>query len=178
MVPRRPPTELAIGRARDVSPEIRLASIADAEEITALVNAAFQVESFFKRGDRTDLREVTAMFETGTFLVARDETIERAPLVACAYLECRDARAYFGMLSIAPASQRRGLGRRMIDALETRARAAGCRGMTIHVVNLRRELPPLYRRFGYVESATLPFPDDGSATRACHFIVMTKPLTA
>ena len=48
--------------------------------------------------------------------------------------------------------------------------------MEIHVVDLRQELPPIYRRLGYVEVGTEPFPDAERAKRAARFIVMTKPL--
>jgi hypothetical protein len=42
-------------------------------------------------------------------------------------------------------------------------------------VNLRAELPPLYRRLGYMESGTAPFEDD-ALTRPCHFVMMSKPV--
>lgn len=93
---------------------------------------------------------------------------------ACVYARVNGDRGYFGMLSIDPRLQGRGLGRSMVAAVESRLRAQGCRAVEIHVVNLRKELAPFYERFGYVISGTLPFPDDGSATQPCHFIVMTK----
>jgi ribosomal protein S18 acetylase RimI-like enzyme len=80
------------------------------------------------------------------------------------------------MLSIAPACQHQGLGRRLIDAAEVRARERGCRVMDIHIVNLREELPPYYRRIGYAETGVLPFSDPDRASRPCCFIVMSKPL--
>ena len=80
------------------------------------------------------------------------------------------------MLSIEPAHQGRGFGRLLIDVVESRCRAAGCPRIKIHIVNLREELPPFYRRLGYAESGTLPFPIPEKATRPCHFIVMTKAL--
>ena len=92
------------------------------------------------------------------------------------YVKCTGDRAYFGMLSIAPARQRQGLGRELIDAAEARGRERGCRHMDIHIVNLREELPAYYRRLGYVETGTLPFSDADRASRACFFIVMSKPL--
>jgi hypothetical protein len=49
--------------------------------------------------------------------------------------------------------------------------------MDIHIVNLREELPPYYRRLGYAERGTLPFSAPERASRPCHFIVMTKPLS-
>jgi ribosomal protein S18 acetylase RimI-like enzyme len=156
---------------------LRTARAAEAAAIAALVNAAFQVEAFFKRGDRTDAGEIGNMMQRGEFLVLDHSEAPDAPgtgLAACVYTRTNGDRGYFGMLSIDPGSQGRGLGRSMIAAVESRFRAQGCRAVDIHVVNLRKELPPFYERLGYVASGTLPFPDDGSATEPCHFIVMTK----
>ena len=58
------------------------------------------------------------------------------------------ARAYFGMLAVAPAAQGRGLGRALIEAAEAHARREGAGAMDIRVVSLRTELFPFYRRFG------------------------------
>ena len=80
------------------------------------------------------------------------------------------------MLSIDPVNQRQGLGRRLIDAVEARARERGCRAMDIHIVNLREELPAYYRSLGYAETGTLPFSDPERASRPCFFIVMSKSL--
>lgn len=160
-----------------VLPQLRVARPDEALAVAALVNAAFQVEAFFKRGDRTNAAEVLDLMQRGEFLVL-DEPDEaddsRARLTACVYARVNGDRGYFGMLSIDPRCQGRGLGRSMVATVESRFRAQGCRAVDIHVVNLREELPPFYERFGYVISGTLPFPDDGSATQPCHFIVMTK----
>jgi ribosomal protein S18 acetylase RimI-like enzyme len=159
-----------------VLPELRVARADEAPAVTALINAAFQVEAFFKRGDRTDAAEVRDLMQRGEFLVL-DEQQAGDPgtgLTACVYARVNGDRGYFGMLSIDPRFQGRGLGRSMVAAVESRFRAQGCRAVDIHVVNLREELPAFYERLGYVTSGTLPFPDDGSATQPCHFIVMTK----
>lgn len=156
---------------------LRTARAAEAAAIAALVNTAFQVEAFFKRGDRTDAGEIGNMMQRGEFLVLDHSEAPDAPgtgLAACVYTRTNGDRGYFGMLSIDPRSQGRGLGRSIIAAVESRFRAQGCRAIDIHVVNVRKELPPFYERLGYVASGTLPFPDDGGATQPCHFIVMTK----
>ena len=71
-------------------------------------------------------------------------------------------------------------GRASAGGSSTRSRRAPASAdaafMDIHIVNLREELPPYYRRLGYVESGTLPFSDPDRASRPCFFIVMTKPL--
>jgi GNAT superfamily N-acetyltransferase len=155
----------------------RLATTDDAEALAALVNAAFRVEDFFKVGDRTDVADIREHLARGEFLVLdEDPAATRGSLAACVYVERNGTHAYFGMLSVAPTQQGRGLGRFLIESLEDRCRAAGCTEVGIHVINLRQDLWPFYRRFGYVETGTLPFPDDGSTTRPCHMVVMTKSL--
>jgi predicted N-acetyltransferase YhbS len=152
---------------------IRTATAEDAPALAALINEAFQVEAFFKIGDRTSVSEIAALMNSGEFLIATDS---QARIDGCVYLTCHDERAYFGMLSIDPPRQGKGLGGLLIEAVETRARNRGCRFMDIHIVNLREELPGYYRRLGYVERGTLPFSDPTRASRPCHFIVMTKEI--
>jgi N-acetylglutamate synthase-like GNAT family acetyltransferase len=157
-----------------VAPPVREATREDAPAITALVNRAFEVEAFFKRGDRTTLDEIRGMMQVGRFLLIGNQ--EDGSVDACVYVELNGPAAYFGMLSVAPSLQGKGAGRRLIDAVESQARAAGCARVEIHAVNLRTELVPYYRRLGYVETGLLPFPDNLRITQPCHFIVMTKPL--
>jgi GNAT superfamily N-acetyltransferase len=154
----------------------RTATRADAIAITALVNQAFEIEAFFKRGDRTTIEEILRMMMTGEFLVVDGDADGR--LAACVYVERNGPSSYFGMLSVDPSLQGRGVGRTLIDIVESNARGAGCDRVEIHVVNLRTELVPYYRRLGYVETGVLPFPDDSKIIQPCHFIVMTKPLGA
>ena len=94
------------------------------------------------------------------------------------YVDTRGDTGYFGMLSIDPAHQGQGLGSQLIAAAEDHCRKAGCTEIEIDVVSLRTELPAFYRRFGYAESGTRPFPEPEFAKLPCHLIVMTKPLAA
>jgi len=156
----------------------RIATLQDVPELARIINDAFIVEAFFKIGDRTSTEEIAALMnDGGEFLVL--DSVEPGTvktMSGCVYLKCTGDRAYFGMLSIAPRRQRQGLGRQLVHAAEARARDRGCRAMDIHIVNLREELPPYYRRFGYAETGTLPFSDPERASRPCVFIVMSKHL--
>jgi len=144
----------------------------DAESIAALVNAAFKVERFFIDGDRISPEKVREMMRRGKFMLAED----RGAMTACVYVEIREQRGYFGLLAVDPARQGEGFGRKMVAEAEDCARAAGCEFIDLRIVNIRAELPPFYRRLGYVETGTEPFAADASPTQPCHFIKMSKPL--
>jgi len=91
-------------------------------------------------------------------------------------VELRGQRGYFGLLAVDPARQGEGFGRKMVAEVEDCARAAGCEFMDLRIVNIRAELPPFYRRLGYVETGTEPFAADARPTQPCHFVKMSKPL--
>ncbi len=153
-------------------PALRPASSADLLSLASLINRAYEVEKFFVDGDRVSPEDLALLMMRGVMLVGEDAG---GAMAACVYVEVRGDRAYFGLLAVDPARQGGGWGRRMIEAAEAHARAAGCRAMDLSVVNLRTELPPLYRRFGYEETGTAAF-NDPRAARPCHFILMSKAL--
>lgn len=136
------------------------------------MNRAFQVEAFFIEKDRTSAAEVAEMLARGVFLLGEAERL----LVGCVYVEVRGNRGYFGLLSVEPSRQGEGIGRVLVDAAEDHCRRAGCRAMDIRVVDLRTELPSFYRRLGYEETGTEPFPEPGLAKLPCRFVVMSKTL--
>jgi N-acetylglutamate synthase-like GNAT family acetyltransferase len=150
----------------------RSAQLEDAENIARLVNNAFRPERFFTDGDRTNPDKVRALLEKGKFFLAE----EAGALAGCVYVELRGERGYFGLLAVDPALQRSGLGSRLVAIAECECRSAGCRFMDLTIVNLRRELPAFYRRLGYMESGTLPFPSDQHSNQPCYLVKMSKPL--
>jgi GNAT superfamily N-acetyltransferase len=160
-------------RVRAKPLKTRPATAADADNIARLVNSAFGPERFFIDGDRTNPNKVRALLQKGTFLLAE----EAGALVGCVYVELRGERGYFGLLSVDPARQRTGMGTQLIEAAEAYCRAAGCLFMDLTFVNLRTPLPDFYRRFGYVENGTLPFPEEQHPPKMpCHLVCMSKPL--
>jgi GNAT superfamily N-acetyltransferase len=157
---------------------IRLATAADREGIRQLVNDAFDVERFLKKGGGDRLQgdgEFEELWERGTFLVKEED----GALAGCVYVEVREERAYLGLLSIAPARQGAGLGKRLNTAAEQYAREQGCRWMDLRVVSPRAEqLLPLYRKLGYMETGTEEYAAPLVAKMAVpgHFILMEKAL--
>lgn len=151
---------------------IRIAEPADAEALTRLINAAFQVERFFIEGDRIDAEAVRKLMGTGQFLIAYDDD----GISGCVSVEPRADRAYLGLLSVDPSRQRSGLGSRLVAAAEEHASASGIHYVDLRIVNLRQELPEFYRRLGYVVTGTSPFPPEVTTKQPCHFINMSKAL--
>jgi ribosomal protein S18 acetylase RimI-like enzyme len=139
-----------------------------------MVNAAYSVETFLD-GTRTDEGRMVAMMQTGEILVAEDL---RGCLLACVYIEVRGSRGYLGQLAVDPAHQQTGFGRFMVQAAEDRLRQQGCAAVDITVLSMRTELPPIYRRFGFIETGTEQFHSSQSLKPgvACHAIVMSKQL--
>jgi len=152
---------------------IRMANEADLDPLLQLINTAFEVERFFKDKDRLSAAGLRSYFEKGNFLLIEEE----GSLIAAVYVERAGDRAYLGLLSVDPAQQKRGLGRRLTAAAEEFAREMGAHFMDLTVVNLRTELPPIYERLGYQVTGTAPFPvEQMPVTKPCHFICMTKEL--
>jgi N-acetylglutamate synthase-like GNAT family acetyltransferase len=153
---------------------VRIANTEDAETITRVINDAFRIaEGFFVHGDRIDRQSVIQFLEKGKFLLAESEGVASG----CVYIEPRGERAYLGLLSVDPSRQQSGVGSLLMNAGEEYCRDLSCRFMDIKIVNLRTELPAFYRKRGYVETGTSPFPEDVETTIPCHFIDMSKPLT-
>ncbi len=151
----------------------RIATPADAANITAIINAAFRIaEEFFIDGNRITQAEVEKLLAKGTFLLA--ETGDQ--LDGCVYVELRGERSYLGLLSVDPGRQQGGLGSLLMNAAESYCRERGSHFMDILIVNLREELPAFYRKRGYVENGTTPFPEDVETKIPCHFITMEKYL--
>jgi N-acetylglutamate synthase-like GNAT family acetyltransferase len=155
------------------NPRLRIAEAADAAAVTRLINNAFQVERYFLGADRIGLEEVRARIDRGKFILAEED----AQLTGCVYVEPGGERAYLGLLAVEPSLQRAGRGKQLMDAAEHHCRAAGCRVMDLRVVNLRTELPPFYRKLGYVETGAMPFPEEVRTIVPCHLLIMSKPLT-
>ncbi len=153
---------------------IRPANAGDRERLIPLINAAFSVETFLA-GPRTDPQRLAAAMEKGVILLAEDG---EGRLAASVYVEIRGDRGYAGMLAVDPERQRSGIGARMLREVENFLRRHGCGAIDITVLSLRPELPPIYRKLGFVETGTEPFvyplPIEGG--QECHCIVMSKPL--
>ena len=153
----------------------RAATANDLSRLVTVVNAAFALETFLE-GTRTDAPRLAEMLAAGRILLAE----EAGCLLGALYMEFRGQRGYLGMLAVDPGSQCRGLARQLVAQAEVEFRRAGCREVEISVLSLRPELPPIYRRYGYVESHTeeLHLTQPLRPGLSGHSIVMLKQLSA
>lgn len=151
---------------------IRLAGDDDVDALARLINDAFLSERFFSDEDRTSPAGVRDYMRKGIFLVAETGSV----IVGCVYLEPRGDRFYLGLLSVEPSRQKKGLGSLLMTIAEEHCRAAKAQGIDLRIVNVRKELPSYYQRFGYTESGTAPFPPGAQAKIPCHFVILSKAL--
>jgi ribosomal protein S18 acetylase RimI-like enzyme len=141
---------------------------ADTADIVALVTGAYRgdrgrvgwtTESELLDGQRTDAAEIGALIDApgNVILVLRGAQ----GLVGSVHLEQRaDLVCYLGMLTVRPALQDAGVGRRLLAAAEEHARRHfGARCMEMTVIDLRTELIAWYERRGYARTGEVrPFP--------------------
>lgn len=151
-----------------------MAAEVDRARLIPMINAAFGLEGFLD-GTRTDEVRLAALMAKGKVLMAEDA---QGRLLGSIYVEQRGSRGYLGMLAVDPAAQRRGLGRVLTEAGENYFRQMGCEAVDITVLSLRPELPPVYRKYGYVETGTEEFRPSVPLKPGleCHCIVMSKKL--
>ncbi|HQR89503.1 MAG: GNAT family N-acetyltransferase [Caulobacter sp. 12-67-6] len=145
----------------------------DLPAIAALVNAAYRgpsaqkgwtSETHMLDGQRTDvetLRADLAAKPGSTILILRETTT--APPLACVWLEpLRGDVWMIGMVTVDPERQDSGLGRKLLDAAESHARAHGGKTSKMTVIEGRDTLIAWYGRRGYQptgESEPFPYGD-------------------
>ena len=152
------PDELYTTRAR----------AADVPALVELINGAYRGESS-RRGWTTEADLVGGQrIDAATLediIAAPDQALlvvrAQSGLFACAHIRrLADGGAYLALLTVRPALQGSGMGRRMLAAAERYAAATfGARVMEITVVRDREELVAWYERRGYAPTGEpQPFP--------------------
>jgi ribosomal protein S18 acetylase RimI-like enzyme len=152
----------------DTSPlHLRPAVEADCAALASFVNAGYRgdsskagwtTEADLLDGQRVDadgLRD--AIGTQGSVVLLQESTRE---ITACVALERRSGVCHLGMLTVSPARQSTGLGRRLLAAAELYAREKfGATLMSMSVIVQRPELIAWYERRGYRRTGRFePFP--------------------
>jgi GNAT superfamily N-acetyltransferase len=145
---------------------------ADTAALVSLINVAFRPEQIAVEGDRINAEKLAALFGSGRFLLLEDDQ----GLAGCVYAEVRGSRGYVGLLSLRPALQGRGLGRRLMALAEQHLANAGCQAADLRTISARTDLVPMYEHLGYHITGKAPMPAEVPLKIPCHFIHMSKPL--
>jgi ribosomal protein S18 acetylase RimI-like enzyme len=143
------------------------ATLSDASALKALLEAAYRGDAaragWNHEADILDDERI-APGELERMLADPAVTIIAAraggALVGCVAVTRKDAAlGYLGMLCVVPTLQSAGLGRRLLDAAEDHARAAGLVSIEMTVIDSRAALIAWYERRGYARTdETRPFP--------------------
>jgi len=141
--------------------EIRDIHPGDAGEVLTLQRAAFVQEALIY--DTVRLPPLTqTLDELGAELVENLGCVahERGRMIGAARARVDGGLLLIGRIAIAPDAQGRGIGTRLLDAVEERGRQAGCREAELFTGSLSEANLRLYRRTGYRESGRVEG-DDG-----------------
>ncbi len=144
------------------------ASLQDARELNALINAAYRGEESKKGwtteaeilgGIRIDEVALSAMLAKGDGTIIK-YTDEAGVILGTVYLEVKMPALYLGMFAVSPLSQSKGIGKALLAFSEDFALAHSCDRITLTVISTRVELIDWYRRHGYVPTGhTIAFDD-------------------
>ena len=163
----------------------------DLPAIVALMNAAFRgadgqrgwsTEADYIKGVRTSVSLLREEMAGGTlYLLAREHAT--STLQGCVSLRAvSPEKWYLGSLTVSPALQNTGFGRKLLNASEENAATRGAQTIEMTVVQVRDALIAWYERRGYRRTGeTRPFPygDDryGTPTRSdLEFVVLARHL--
>lgn len=168
---------------------ITQATIADAAELSAIINTAYRGESSKKgwtteadllEGTRTSEEELISIIASPNHYLlkfTRDEKI-----IGSVLLIAKKEVLYLGMLTVSPELQNSGIGKQLLQAAEQLAQQLELSKIQMTVIGIRKELLAWYIRNGYEDTGLRePFPfgegDKALTTAPLDFIVLEKKLT-
>jgi len=168
---------------------ITQATIADAAELSALINSAYRGETSKKgwtteadllEGTRTSEEELISIIASSNHYILkfiRDEKI-----IGSVLLIAKKEVLYLGMLTVSPELQNSGIGKQLLQAAEQLAQQLELSRIQMTVIGIRKELLAWYIRNGYEDTGVRePFPfgegDKALTSEPLDFIVLEKKLT-
>ena len=135
------------------------ATLLQAQELAHLVNSAYRgeyaeqgwtSEASILGGQRTDAESLSAIIQTPKHQIEMVFDTVSKQLIGCVHLiqESPDT-LYFGMLTVEPKLQGKGIGKILLNHVENVAKAYGLGRIRFTVIPARTELVAFYERRGY-----------------------------
>ncbi len=149
---------------------ISAATEAECDELAVLINSAYRgeasrqgwtTEAEYLDGQRTDPVTLKAVIRKPEMTLYCLREGMGQPILAAVQVELLNGGGdlYFGMLTVRPDMQAKGLGRALLDHVESVAQAQGCQRVVMGVIHIRVSLIAWYQRRGYrLTGETRPFP--------------------
>lgn len=139
----------------------------DVNELSIMVNSAYRGESSkvgwtteadLLGGQRTDPEKLLEMIENPNSEIQL--AIQDGKILGCVYINQEKDFLYFGMLTVNPNLQNKGLGKTLLKRVEEIAFERKIKKIKMTVINVRKELIAFYERRGYQWTGeTEPFPE-------------------
>lgn len=143
------------------------ATILDVPELTTLVNNAYRGEASKKgwtneshllEGTRIDEETFISYFSDPNITILK-YTDEENQIIGCVNLQKKGDNLYLGMLTVIPQLQKKGIGKKLLQAAEVHAKQLNCSAINMTVISVRHELISYYGRKGYSATGEIvPFP--------------------
>jgi len=137
---------------------ISTATLQDAKELNALINAAYRGEDSKKGwtteaeilgGIRVDEPSMQRMLSSRLQTILK-YTSNDGEILGTVNLEIKAPALYLGMFAVSPLSQGKGIGKALLRFSEDFALINACSKITLTVISTRVELIDWYGRHGYV----------------------------
>lgn len=163
-------------------PEIRVATVTDADAVAALTNRAYAFEAgrvdhtSFVTVDRTSPERIASMItDPGSAILVA--AVDGSVAASC-HVTAEADTAHLDMLAVEPAMRSSGVARQLGEATLAHARdALGCSSAEIEVLNMHPELQRCYEHAGFVATgATRPFPAHVARVDGLSFVVLRRDL--
>jgi ribosomal protein S18 acetylase RimI-like enzyme len=170
-------------------PHISLATHADINAITCLLNSAYRGESSKQGwtteahligGDiRTNEETLQQVMDSAGSVILKYLDIDQH-MVGCVNLQQKKDKIYLGMFSVSPQLQGFGIGKQLLKAAEEYALQLNAPAIFMQVITQRTELIDWYKRYGYQETGErIPFNEDGLTGKhlqPLEFMVLEKTM--
>jgi ribosomal protein S18 acetylase RimI-like enzyme len=151
----------------DTALRFRAAARTDLAAVVALVESAYRgdasrdgwtTEADFLAGQRTSLEDLEPLLGRPHSRILLAE--RGGALLACAHVMVDEGTGYFGMFSVVPTLQGRGVGKAVLAECERIVREEWhCPSMRMTVIDIRDTLIAFYERRGYARTGIhKPFP--------------------